>query len=94
MQIVAFLGATSRLADICSRLGGEHFGDELHPNAQGAKIIGPGGIQGIGHCSQSGPGVAAMIRRVIFIILLVCIATPTLAADEKAIAASAQDDLF
>lgn len=27
------------LADICSRLHDEHFGDELHPNAQGAKII-------------------------------------------------------
>ena len=27
------------LADICSRLHDEHFGDELHPNAEGAKII-------------------------------------------------------
>jgi len=27
------------LADICSRLRDEHFGDELHPNDQGAKII-------------------------------------------------------
>ena len=27
------------LADICSRLEGEHFGDEVHPNADGAKII-------------------------------------------------------
>ncbi len=27
------------LADICSRLHDEHFGDELHPNAAGAKII-------------------------------------------------------
>jgi lysophospholipase L1-like esterase len=27
------------LADVCSRLRDEHFGDELHPNAQGAKII-------------------------------------------------------
>ncbi len=27
------------LAEICSRLHDEHFGDELHPNSQGAKII-------------------------------------------------------
>jgi lysophospholipase L1-like esterase len=27
------------LADICSRLHDEHFGDELHPNDDGAKII-------------------------------------------------------
>ncbi len=27
------------LADICSRLVDEHFGDELHPNDQGAKIV-------------------------------------------------------
>ena len=27
------------LADICSRLRDEHFGDELHPNDEGAKII-------------------------------------------------------
>jgi lysophospholipase L1-like esterase len=27
------------LRDICSRLHDEHFGDELHPNAEGAKII-------------------------------------------------------
>jgi lysophospholipase L1-like esterase len=27
------------LADICSRLHDEHCGDELHPNAEGAKII-------------------------------------------------------
>lgn len=27
------------LADICSRLHDEHFGDELHPNDVGAKII-------------------------------------------------------
>jgi lysophospholipase L1-like esterase len=27
------------LADICSRLQDGHFGDELHPNAEGAKII-------------------------------------------------------
>jgi lysophospholipase L1-like esterase len=27
------------LADICSRMKDEHFGDELHPNAEGAKII-------------------------------------------------------
>jgi hypothetical protein len=27
------------LVDICSRLKDEHFGDELHPNAEGAKII-------------------------------------------------------
>lgn len=27
------------LADICVRLHDEHFGDELHPNAAGAKII-------------------------------------------------------
>ena len=27
------------LADICSRLHDEDFGDELHPNAEGAKII-------------------------------------------------------
>ena len=27
------------LADICSRLHDEHFGDELHPNDEGAKII-------------------------------------------------------
>jgi lysophospholipase L1-like esterase len=27
------------LADICSRLKDEHFADELHPNAEGAKII-------------------------------------------------------
>ena len=27
------------LADICSRLGNGHFGDELHPNAEGAKMI-------------------------------------------------------
>jgi lysophospholipase L1-like esterase len=27
------------LADICSRLHDEHFGDELHPNEEGAKII-------------------------------------------------------
>jgi lysophospholipase L1-like esterase len=27
------------LADICSRLHDEHFGDELHPNAAGARII-------------------------------------------------------
>jgi lysophospholipase L1-like esterase len=27
------------LADICARLGDEHFADELHPNAAGAKII-------------------------------------------------------
>jgi lysophospholipase L1-like esterase len=27
------------LADVCSRLKDEHFGDELHPNAEGAKII-------------------------------------------------------
>ena len=27
------------LADICSRLHDEHFGDELHPNARGARII-------------------------------------------------------
>lgn len=27
------------LADICSHLRDEHFGDELHPNEQGAKII-------------------------------------------------------
>jgi lysophospholipase L1-like esterase len=27
------------LADICSLLRGEHFGDELHPNDLGAKII-------------------------------------------------------
>ena len=28
------------LADICSRLTDEHFGDELHPNDAGAKMIG------------------------------------------------------
>ena len=27
------------LADICSRLRDEHFGDELHPNDEGARII-------------------------------------------------------
>ena len=27
------------LVDICSRLKDEHFADELHPNAEGAKII-------------------------------------------------------
>ena len=27
------------LADICSRLRDEHFGDELHPDDAGAKII-------------------------------------------------------
>jgi lysophospholipase L1-like esterase len=27
------------LADICSRLKDGHFGDELHPNAEGAKIM-------------------------------------------------------
>lgn len=27
------------LADICSRVHDEHFGDELHPNDEGAKII-------------------------------------------------------
>jgi lysophospholipase L1-like esterase len=27
------------LADICLRLHDEHFGDELHPNAEGARII-------------------------------------------------------
>jgi lysophospholipase L1-like esterase len=27
------------LADICSPLRDEHFGDELHPNGRGAKII-------------------------------------------------------
>ncbi len=27
------------LADICSRLNDEHCADELHPNAEGAKII-------------------------------------------------------
>jgi lysophospholipase L1-like esterase len=27
------------LADIFSRLHDEHFGDELHPNGEGAKII-------------------------------------------------------
>jgi len=27
------------LADICSRIGNGHFGDNLHPNAEGAKII-------------------------------------------------------
>ena len=27
------------LADICSQLHDEHFGDSLHPNAEGAKII-------------------------------------------------------
>jgi lysophospholipase L1-like esterase len=27
------------LADICARLRDEHFGDELHPNDEGAKII-------------------------------------------------------
>ena len=27
------------LADICSLLRDEHFGDELHPNSRGAKII-------------------------------------------------------
>jgi lysophospholipase L1-like esterase len=27
------------LADICSRLKDEHFGDELHPNDAGAKMI-------------------------------------------------------
>ncbi len=27
------------LADICSRLGDRHFGDELHPNEAGARII-------------------------------------------------------
>jgi lysophospholipase L1-like esterase len=27
------------LADICSRLHDQHFGDELHPNNEGAKII-------------------------------------------------------
>jgi lysophospholipase L1-like esterase len=27
------------LADICSRLRGQHFGDELHPNEAGARII-------------------------------------------------------
>jgi lysophospholipase L1-like esterase len=27
------------LADVCSKLKDEHFGDELHPNAEGAKII-------------------------------------------------------
>ena len=27
------------LADICSRLHDEHLGDELHPNAAGARII-------------------------------------------------------
>jgi lysophospholipase L1-like esterase len=27
------------LADICSRLKDAHFGDGLHPNAEGAKII-------------------------------------------------------
>jgi hypothetical protein len=27
------------LADICSRLRDEHVGDELHPNAEGARII-------------------------------------------------------
>jgi len=27
------------LADICSKLRNEHFGDELHPNDEGAKMI-------------------------------------------------------
>ncbi len=27
------------LADICSRLQDEHFGDALHPNGAGARII-------------------------------------------------------
>ena len=27
------------LADICTLLRDEHFGDELHPNGRGAKII-------------------------------------------------------
>jgi len=27
------------LADICSLLHDKHFGDELHPNGRGAKII-------------------------------------------------------
>jgi lysophospholipase L1-like esterase len=27
------------LVDICSQLGDQHFGDHLHPNAEGAKII-------------------------------------------------------
>lgn len=27
------------LADVCSRLHSKHFGDELHPNSEGAKII-------------------------------------------------------
>lgn len=27
------------LADICSRLRDEHFGDGLHPNAEGARMI-------------------------------------------------------
>ena len=29
----------SPLADICCLLRDEHFGDELHPNDRGAKII-------------------------------------------------------
>jgi lysophospholipase L1-like esterase len=27
------------LADVCSHLRDEHFGDELHPNEAGARII-------------------------------------------------------
>jgi lysophospholipase L1-like esterase len=27
------------LADVCSHLHDEHLGDELHPNAEGARII-------------------------------------------------------
>ena len=36
------------LADICSRLHDEHFADNLHPNAVGARIIAEGSVQGAG----------------------------------------------
>jgi lysophospholipase L1-like esterase len=39
MAMVALLRYLKSLADIFSRLGDEHFADELHPNAKGAKII-------------------------------------------------------
>ena len=39
-RLEAFCGEHGiRLADICSLLHEEHFGDELHPNGRGAKII-------------------------------------------------------
>jgi lysophospholipase L1-like esterase len=39
-RLTAFCGENGiPLADICSLLHDEHFGDELHPNGRGAKII-------------------------------------------------------